>query len=178
MVHNTTEFAKVLKKLWMVVLLHKLAYPIIAVSSISITPFNSEVVAGESLALTCTATTTGGGGTPSFTWTGQVSRGPLQGQAVQGSPNTFTDMLALERVLAGSIAAKHGNTSNLLTHLLGYITALQLENGKQSKEVIETFCHIIQNFIESSRIRCAYLSEKLENNFILSYGFSKSFALF
>ncbi len=67
-------------------------------SSISITPFNSEVVAGESLALTCTATTTGGGGTPSFTWTGQVSRGPLQGQAVQGSPNTFTDMLALERV--------------------------------------------------------------------------------
>ncbi len=73
---------------------------------------------------------------------------------------------------------KNGNTSNLLTHLLGYITALQLENGKQSKEVIETFCHIIQNFIESSRIRFAYLSEKLENNFILSYGFSKSFALF
>ncbi len=68
------------------------------VSSISISPINPEDVAGESLTLTCTATITGRGGTPSFTWTGQVSRGPLQGQIVQGSTNTFTDMLRIERV--------------------------------------------------------------------------------
>ena len=68
------------------------------VSSISISPANSDVVAGESLTLTCTATITGRGGTPSFTWTGQVSRGPQQGQAVQGSASTFTDMLIIERV--------------------------------------------------------------------------------
>ena len=68
------------------------------VSSISISPINPEVVAGETLTLTCTATTTGISGTPSFTWSGQVSRGPLQGQAVQGSTNTFTDMLRIERV--------------------------------------------------------------------------------
>ncbi len=68
------------------------------VSSVTISPINPDVVAGESLTLTCTATTTGRGGTPSFTWTGQVSRGPLQGQAVQGSTNTFTDMLRIERV--------------------------------------------------------------------------------
>ncbi len=67
------------------------------VSSISISPINPEVVAGEFLTLTCTATITGRG-TPSFTWTGQVSRGPLQGQSVQGSTNTFTDMLRIERV--------------------------------------------------------------------------------
>ncbi len=67
------------------------------VCSISISPINPEVVAGESLTLTCTATITGRG-TPSFTWTGQVSRGPQQGQAVQGSTNTFTDMLRIERV--------------------------------------------------------------------------------
>ena len=68
------------------------------VCSISISPINPEVVAGESLTLTCTATITGRDGTPSFTWTGQVSRGPQQGQAVQGSTNTFTDMLRIERV--------------------------------------------------------------------------------
>ncbi len=68
------------------------------VSFISISPINPEVVAGETLTLTCTATTTGISGTPSFTWSGQVSRGPLQGQAVQGSTNTFTDMLRIERV--------------------------------------------------------------------------------
>ncbi len=67
------------------------------VRSVSISPINPEVVAGESLTLTCTATTTGRG-TPSFTWTGQVSRGPESGQAVQGSTNTFTDMLRIERV--------------------------------------------------------------------------------
>ncbi len=68
------------------------------VRSVSISPINPEVVAGESLTLTCTATTTGRG-TPLFTWTGQVSRGPLQGQIVQGSStNTFTDMLRIERV--------------------------------------------------------------------------------
>ncbi len=67
------------------------------VSSVSLSPINPEVIAGESLTLTCTATITGRG-TPSFTWTGQVSRGPLQGQAVQGSTNTFTDMLRIERV--------------------------------------------------------------------------------
>ncbi len=67
------------------------------VSSVSLSPVNPEAVAGESLSLTCTATITGRG-TPSFTWTGQVSRGPLQGQAVQGSTNTFTDMLRIERV--------------------------------------------------------------------------------
>ncbi len=68
------------------------------VISISISPINPDVVAGESLTFTCTATITGRGGTPSFTWTGQVSRGPLQGQAVQGNTNTFTDMLRIERV--------------------------------------------------------------------------------
>ncbi len=68
------------------------------VSSISISPINPEVVAGESLTFTCTAIITGRGGTPSITWTGQVARGPLQGQAVQGSTNTFTDMLRIERV--------------------------------------------------------------------------------
>ncbi len=67
------------------------------VSSVSIYPINPEVVAGESLTLTCTATITGRG-TPSFTWTGQVSRGPQQGQTFQGSTNTFTDMLRIERV--------------------------------------------------------------------------------
>ncbi len=68
------------------------------VCSISISPINPKVVAGESLTLTCTATITGRGGTPLFTWTGQVSRGPLQSQAVQGSTNIFTDMLRIERV--------------------------------------------------------------------------------
>ncbi len=69
------------------------------VSSISISPANPEVVAGESFTLTCTSTITGrSDDTPSFTWTGQVARGPLQGQAVQGSTNTFTDMLRIERV--------------------------------------------------------------------------------
>ncbi len=67
------------------------------VRSVSISPINPEVVAGESLTLTCTATITGRG-TPSFTWAGQVSHGPLQGQAVQGNTNTFTDMLRIERV--------------------------------------------------------------------------------
>ena len=54
------------------------------VSSTSISPANPEVVAGESLTLTCTATITGRG-TPSFTWTGQVCRSPQCGQIVQGN---------------------------------------------------------------------------------------------
>ncbi len=68
------------------------------VSSVSISPINPEVVAGESLTLTCNATITGRGGTPSFTWTGQVSRSLQLGQAVQGSTNAFTDILRIERV--------------------------------------------------------------------------------
>ncbi len=36
------------------------------VSSVSISPINPEGVAGESLTLTCTATITGRGGTPSL----------------------------------------------------------------------------------------------------------------
>ncbi len=70
----------------------------VVISVSIIYPMNPEVVAGESLTLTCTATITGRDGTPSFTWTGQVSRGPQQGQAVQGSTNTFTDRLRIERV--------------------------------------------------------------------------------
>ncbi len=48
--------------------------------------------------MTCTATITGRGSTPSFTWTGQVSRGPHLGQIVQECTNTFTDVLRIERV--------------------------------------------------------------------------------
>ncbi len=70
----------------------------IAVDSVSIDPTTTEVVGGESLNLTCTATIIGRG-IPSFRWTGQVFRGPQPGQAVQGNLNIiFSDTLAIEKV--------------------------------------------------------------------------------
>ncbi len=81
------------------------------VTSTSITYDERNVVAGESLNLTCTANITGRGtpsftwtgnitgrGTPSFTWTGQVRRSPQLGQPVQGSMNVFTDSFIIDRV--------------------------------------------------------------------------------
>ncbi len=65
------------------------------VSSGSISPTTPDVVAGKTITFRCTAIITGRGGTPSFTWTGQVSRGPQQGQTVRESTNTFTDMLTI-----------------------------------------------------------------------------------
>ena len=55
-------------------------------------------MAGESLTLTCSATTTGRG-TPTFSWTGQASRGPQLGKTAYGSTNMFTDTLQIDRVI-------------------------------------------------------------------------------
>ena len=55
-------------------------YSFLSVSSVSITPAAPSVAAGNSLSLTCSATITGRG-TPSFMWTGPMSRGPVPGQA-------------------------------------------------------------------------------------------------
>ncbi len=67
------------------------------VTSTSITYDERNVVAGESLNLTCSANITGRG-TPSFTWTGQVRSSPQLGQPVQGSMNVFTDSFIIDRV--------------------------------------------------------------------------------
>ena len=69
-------------------------YSFFSVSYVIITPAAPIVAAGNSLSLTCSATITGRG-TPSFMWTGQMSRGPVAGQA---SMNIFTDMFDLGRV--------------------------------------------------------------------------------
>ena len=71
-------------------------YWFVSVFSVSITPGLPSVAAGNSLSLTCSATNTGRG-TPSFMWTGQMSRGPIPGQAMENE-NIFTDMFNLGRV--------------------------------------------------------------------------------
>ena len=71
-------------------------YPFLSVCSVSITPVSPSVAAGTSLSLTCSATTVGRG-TPLFMWTGQMSRGPVAGQAMNNE-NIFTDMFNLGRV--------------------------------------------------------------------------------
>ena len=70
-------------------------YLFLSVSSVSITPASPSVAAGTSINLTCSATTTTDRGTPSFMWTGQMSRGLIPGQA---SINIFTDVFDLGRV--------------------------------------------------------------------------------
>ena len=72
-------------------------YLYLSVSSVTITPAAPSVAAGTSLSLTCSATTVGRG-TPSFMWTGQMSRGPVAGQASMENENIFTDMFNLGRV--------------------------------------------------------------------------------
>ena len=67
------------------------------VSSVSITPAAPSVAAGNSISFTCSATITGRG-TPSFMWTGQMSRGPVPGQASTERKKIFTDMFHLGRV--------------------------------------------------------------------------------
>ena len=59
-------------------------YP--SVSSVSITPAAPSVAAGNYLSVTCSATTIGRG-TPSFMWTGQISHGPVAGQAMENENN-------------------------------------------------------------------------------------------
>ena len=68
----------------------------VSVSSLTITPASPSVAAGNSLSLTCSANTSGRG-TPSFMWTGQMSRGPVPGQTMENE-NMFTDVFDLGRV--------------------------------------------------------------------------------
>ncbi len=70
---------------------------VIVVDSISITPTNPEVVAGQSLNLTCTASITGRG-TLNFYWTGQASHGSHLGVFVEGRANTFSNTVHIQRV--------------------------------------------------------------------------------
>ena len=63
--------------------------------SVSISPTNPTGVPGVALTLTCTATIESGTGTPMFTWTGPVARGPVTGQE---SGNTYSDSYNLGRV--------------------------------------------------------------------------------
>ncbi len=70
---------------------------VIAVNSSSITPTNPEVVAGQSLSLTCNACIFGRG-TPFFYWTGQASHGSYFGVFVEGSANKFSNTVHIQRV--------------------------------------------------------------------------------
>ena len=63
--------------------------------SVSISPTNPTGVPGVVFNLTCTTTIESGTGTPMFTWTGPVARGPVTGQI---SGNTYTDSYNLGRV--------------------------------------------------------------------------------
>ncbi len=69
---------------------------VIVVESISITPTNPEVVAGQSLSLTCTASITGRG-TPNFYWNGQASHGSHLGVFHEGSANVFSNTVNIQR---------------------------------------------------------------------------------
>ena len=66
------------------------------VSSVSITPAAPSVAASDSISFTCSATTTGRG-TPTFMWTGPMSRGPVPGQAMENG-SILTDVFNLGRV--------------------------------------------------------------------------------
>ncbi len=70
---------------------------VIVVDSISITPTNPQVVAGQSLNLTCTASITGRG-TLNFYWTGQASHGSHLGLLVERRANKFYDTVHIQRV--------------------------------------------------------------------------------
>ena len=63
--------------------------------SVSISPTNPTGAPGVALTLMCTATIESGTGTPMFTWTGPVARGPVTGQE---SGNAYTDSYNLGRV--------------------------------------------------------------------------------
>ena len=68
-----------------------------SVSSVTVIPSSPSHTAGaDSLTLTCFATTRAG--TPSFSWTGPESRGPIAGTAVQQGSTTFTHTFELGRV--------------------------------------------------------------------------------
>ena len=67
---------------------------LVTVSSVSITPTNPSGVAGESTTLTCTVTLSGPG-TPTISWSGPMTRGPITPEEVQTS---FTDSFVLVRL--------------------------------------------------------------------------------
>ena len=92
------------------------------VSSVYITSAEPNVTAGSFSSLTCLATITGRG-TPSFMWTGQMSRPPVAGHVTMENDSIFTDMFDLGRVgesNAGDYTCQVslGSSSSFLTFTL------------------------------------------------------------